>query len=184
LTHSGLWPSTVNNWNQLAGDSARNMERYSRKDVFEIIGVVAIVLSLAVVAFEVRQNTAAVRSTAIQAVSEQATDAIALVVENADLRDAIDAADRGTADEKQLRHVNTFYALILRLQLNRYLQSEVGAIDRQVILKMGGRATVYNSPSFRSYWNNIKENQPDNFREYMENDVFSLEAISPDFTPN
>ena len=101
------------------------MERLNRKDIFEIIGVVAIVLSLAVVAFEVRQNTAAVRSSAIQAVSEQATDAIALVVENAELREAIYAADRDIADEKQLRHVNTFYALILRLQLNRYLQSEV-----------------------------------------------------------
>ena len=160
------------------------MERLNRKDIFEIIGVVAIVLSLAVVAFEVRQNTAAVRSSAIQAVSEQATDAIALVVENAELREAIYAADRDIADEKQLRHVNTFYALILRLQLNRYLQSEVGAIDRQIILKMGGRATVYNSPSFRSYWSVIKEDQPDDFREYMENEVFAAEAISPDFTPN
>lgn len=160
------------------------MERFSRKDVFETIGVVAIVLSLAVVAFEVRQNTAAVRSSAIQAVSEQATDAIALVVENAELRAAIYAADRGTADEKQLRHVNTFYALTLRLQLNRYLQSEVGAIDRQIILEMGGRATVYNSPSFLSYWSLIKEDQPDDFRRYMENEVFASEALSPDFIPN
>ena len=74
--------------------------------------------------------------------------------------------------------------MILRLQLNRYLQSEVGAIDREVILEMGGRATVYNSPSFRRYWHVIKENQPDGFREYMENEVFSPETTGPEFTPN
>ena len=147
------------------------MERYSRKDVFEFAGLIAIVLSLAVVAYEVRQNTAAVRSAAIQAVSDQATDAISLVVEHPDLQAALDAADVGNADPKQLRRVNTFYALLLRLQINRFLQSEVGAIDRQIILRMGGRATVYNTPSFRRYWDNIKANQPEDFREFMENEA-------------
>ncbi len=158
------------------------MERFSRKDIFEFVGMAAIVLSLAVVAFEVRQNTAAVRSAAIQAVSDQSTDAIAIFVENSDLRDAVYAADEGNADQKQLRQVNTYYALLLRLQINRFLQSEVGAIDRQVILKMGGRSTVYSTPSFRNYWDNIKENQPADFREFMENEVFFEDIVGPDYT--
>jgi hypothetical protein len=160
------------------------MEGYSRKDIFEFVGMVAIVLSLAIVAFEVRQNTAAVRSAAVQAVSDQSTDAISLVVENADLRDALDAADEGIADQKQLRQVNTFYALLLRVQINRFLQSEVGAIDKQVILKMGGRATVYSTPSFRNYWDSIKGNQPDDFREFMESEVILQDIAGTKFTPN
>ena len=160
------------------------MERYSRKDAFEFVGLIAIVLSLAVVAYEVRQNTAAVRSAAIQGVSDQATNAISLVVENPELLDAIDAADQGTADRRQQRQVDAYYALILRLQINRFLQAEVEAIDRQIILRMGGRATVYNTPSFRKYWEQIKENQPGDSREYMERDVFSPDVLGADYTAN
>ena len=131
-----------------------------------------------------RQNTAAVRSAAIQGVSDQATDAISLVVENPGLLDAIDAADAVPADRRQQRQVDTYYALILRLQINRFLRAEVEAVDRQIILRKRGRATVYDTPSFRKYWERIKENQPDDFREYMERDVFSPDILGVDYTAN
>ena len=160
------------------------MDSSRRKYAFEVIGLIAIVLSLGVVAFEVRQNTAAVRSSVIQSVSDQSIEAISLMVENSDLRDGIDAAIKGVADEKQQRQVYAYYALLLRIQINRFLQVEVGAIDKRVILKMGAKAAVYDTPAFRNYWDDVKAGQSDEFRAYMESDVFSAKIVGTGFIAN
>jgi hypothetical protein len=154
------------------------------KDVLEIVGLVAIVASLGLVAYEVRQNTAAVRSSVIQSVSDQSIGAITLVVENTDLREGIDAAVAGTASNKQMRQVNAYYAMLLRVQMNRFLQVEVGAIDKLVITKMGGKATVYDTPAFRRYWGDIKAQQAADFRAYMEKEIFADAILDPSYTSN
>jgi hypothetical protein len=46
------------------------------------------------------------------------------------------------------------------------------------------QTTLSGRASFRSYWNVIKENQPDDLGDYMESEVFSPKAIGPDFMPD
>ena len=160
------------------------MDKGRYKDILEIIGVFSIVVSLGFVAFEVSQNTAAVRSSVIQSVSDQSIGAITLVVENAELRNNIDDAIKGTADEKQLRQVNAYYAMLLRVQKNRFLQIEIGAINKSLMIEMSGKATVYDTIAFRNYWEKIKFNQSHDFQSYMEEQVFSKKIISLDYTSN
>jgi len=82
------------------------LSRESSKDLYEKIGIVAIVVSLAIVAYEVRQNTNAIRSTVIQSISQQSFDAVALSIENKDVRDALYASASGSATPEQKRLVD------------------------------------------------------------------------------
>ena len=47
--------------------------RDQRKDVLEIVGIIAVVLSFAFVGYEIRQNTIASRAAAYQAIGIAAT---------------------------------------------------------------------------------------------------------------
>ena len=160
------------------------MDSLKRKDIYEFIGMAAIVLSLVFVIYEVRQNTAAVRSSVIQSVSDQSIHAITIGIENPELLIALDAAIEGTADDQQLRQINTYYALLLRVQKNRFLQAEIGAIDLEVVLRIGAKSTVYDTVAFRRYWDTVKSNQPEDFRQFMEDEVFSDTVLGLEHTPN
>ena len=129
----------------------------------------AIVVSLAIVAYEVRQNTNAIRSTVIQSISQQSFDAVALSIENKDVRDALYASASGTATPERKRLVDIVYATLLRIQLNRYLQSEIGVIDRETVMKIGGSGggSVYQRSDFREFWERLKSDYDAGFQAYM-----------------
>ena len=145
------------------------MSRESSKDLYEKIGIMAIVVSLAIVAYEVRQNTNAIRSTVIQSISQQSFDAVALSIENKDVRDALYATASGNATPEQERLVDIVYAALLRIQLNRYLQADIGVIDRETVLKIGGSGggTIYQRSDFREFWERSKSDYDAGFQAYM-----------------
>jgi len=149
------------------------MSRDRSTDLFEKIGVVAIVVSLAFVTYEIRQDTNAIRSTVIHSVSQQSFDAIALLVENEDLRKASFAALSGNATPEERRLVDLSYAALLRIQLNRYLQSEIGVVDKEMVLLAGGRGggPIYKQPDFRDYWERNRTDYSDEFQAFMAENV-------------
>ncbi len=143
-----------------------NQDRW--RNYLEFVGVAAIIASLAFVAFEIRQNTDAVRSTIIQAVSQQSFDGVALTINNEYLRDAQDATLAGNASQKQIGQVDRFYVALMRIQLNRYMQSKIGVIDRNLILEVGGRSEIYRRRSFKDFWSRSKSDYSEGFQIYME----------------
>ena len=146
------------------------MNGYRLKDSLEIIGVVAIIVSLGFVTYEIRQNTNAVRSTVIHSISQQSFDAIALVIENKDLRKAQDAVIAGIATQDELRLSDLFYTALLRVQLNRFFQSEIGVIDREMVLAVGGRrgGAVYRRREFVDFWARNRDDYTESFQSYMD----------------
>ena len=154
------------------------MSRESSKDLYEKIGIIAIVVSLAVVAYEVRQNTNAIRSTVVQSISQQSFDAVALSIDNTDVRDALYASASGNATPEQKRLVDLVYAALLRIQLNRYLQSEIGVIDRDTVLKIGGSGggSIYQRSDFLDFWERTKNEYDTDFQAYMTKFVLNQEA--------
>lgn len=146
------------------------MNREKIRNVLELVGAAAIVISLGFVAFEIRQNTNAVRSTVIQSISQQSIDSIERVLSNPELRHAQAAVRAGNASEEQQRLVDMQFGTLLRIQMNRFLQLEIGVIDRDLVLLMGGRGggTAYGWEFFIDYWERSKDDYPDDFQAYME----------------
>jgi hypothetical protein len=67
------------------------------REYAEIAGIVAVVVSLGLVAFEIRQNTLAIQTSALQQHYEQHTALILARLENAELRTAVSNGNDGLA---------------------------------------------------------------------------------------
>src|SRR5512139_68482 len=115
--------------------------KLSWKDVIEMAGVFGVIGSLIFVAFQIRQNTRAIESSTIEAILSHSYDAVVLTVENADLRAAQVAACNGALTGDQREQLIAYYRALLRLQLNRYFQVQLGILDEETALALGGRAT-------------------------------------------
>ena len=148
------------------------MGRENLKDFVEIICVVAIVVSLVFVGLEVRQNTNAVKSTVVQAVAQQSYDSIVLIIENDNLRMA-QWAVQGAPPDEQRQLLSLYYSALIRIQLNRYMQAQLGVIDLDTVLNLGGSSGIYDHRSFREWWSLRRENFDPEFIAYMENRVFT-----------
>ena len=139
------------------------------------LGVIA---SLAVVAYEVRQNTMAVRSQTLQSISEQATQLSFIGVENPELRVALSKAGDGdftdlTPGESTI--LAWYYAGVMRVTENRFRQTRLGVLDQESIQQLGGHAPVFRSPYFKSWWPRRRYQFSSDFIEYVESTLIPLE---------
>jgi hypothetical protein len=150
------------------------MTRDQWKDVIEGMGVLSIVASLIFVAFEIRQNTDAVRSSAIQDISRLSYDATVLSIEKDEIREARLAVCRGDLDESQRFLLQLFYAALMRIQMNRFYQLQLGILDEQMILSLGGKGGAYRNPYFAEIWPVLKVDFTEDFQAYIERDVLPL----------
>jgi len=150
------------------------MTREQLKDVIEVIGVLSIVATLAFVALEIRQNTNAVKSATIQEIARSSYDATVLTLENADLRAARQAVCSGNLDEAQRFLLRIYYAALLRIQMNRFFQMQLGVIDEEMTLALGGKGGAYRNPFFVEIWPVLKIDFTLDFQEYIERNVLPL----------
>jgi hypothetical protein len=148
--------------------------KMSWKDVTEILGVLGVIGSLIFVAFQIQQNTNAVRSATIQAILDRSYDATVLAVENAELRAATQASCDGTLTADQRLQLAAYYRAILRLQMNRYLQVQLGILDEQLALTLGGRGMAYRRPIFAELWAEGKREYSPEFQAFIEREVLPL----------
>lgn len=152
------------------------MSSEQSKDWFEKIGLITIIVSLAFVAYELRQNTNATKSAVVHSVSQQSFDSIALVLENENvLKAQLSVLGGGKPTPEQRHIVDLLYGAVLRIQLNRYLQTEIGVVDPEMILAVGGRkgGSVYAQPDFRAFWARNKNQYTDGFQAYMSEYVLN-----------
>ncbi len=147
------------------------MNRRQWKDIFEGVGLLSIVATFVFVGLEIRQNTDAFKSVTILSVTQMSNEGIALVLGDENLRAAFRASDVGTLNDDQSQQLRLYYTFALNIQLNRFLQSDLGLIDRETALVIGGRAGLYERPHFRQYWAVVKHRYPPEFQDYMENEV-------------
>jgi hypothetical protein len=148
--------------------------KLSWKDLTEILGVIGVIGSLIFVAFQIQQNTNAVRGATIQAILDRSYDATVLSVENADLRAAHQAACDGTLTADQRAHLMYYYRALLRLQLNRFFQVQLGILDEETALNIGGKASAYRRPIFAELWAEGKDEYSPEFQAFIERGVLPL----------
>jgi hypothetical protein len=102
------------------------------KEIAEVLGVIGVIASLVLVAFEIRQNTRLTRSTIVQDISRWSYDASVLGVENPELRAAFLASCEGVVNDDQCLPLRQCHAALMRLEANRYYQAQLGLIDEAI----------------------------------------------------
>ena len=150
------------------------------KENAELIGIVGVIASLAIVALEIRANTSAVRSATIHAIATESYDAAMQIANNDDLLEAYAAALNEELKPEQELRLKVFTIGVMRLQVNRFEQVDSGFLDLETALRIGGRTEFYSSKFFREFWEDSKANYSSGFRDYMELNVMSDSRLTND----
>jgi hypothetical protein len=126
-----------------------------------VLSAIGVVLSLAFVGFELRQNTAAVKASAIQELSAQsvgfltdwATDETipALLA-----RTASGALPNDFSAEENQR-LTLIYLAALRAYEARFIQVQLGVLDDAMFESMAGSSAFYERPWLKARWGEIFE---------------------------
>jgi hypothetical protein len=136
-----------------------------------VLGVLGVITSLAFVAMEIRQNTNAVKSATVQEILKWSYEGSMVELEHPELRDAYRAYCDGTATDLQMGQIGSYYAALLRIQMNRFYQAQFGIIDEAMALDLGGRGGSWEAPTFRSVWPRLMSNFSPEFREFVEQNI-------------
>ena len=149
-----------------------------RDAVREVVAVGGVVLGLVFVGYETRQNTAALRSQALQTTAEMSRQHTVLGVELPELRDAWDIAITQDAPEAMTpdqRRIMSFWTHgAMRIVEHRYHQLALGTLPEA--LTLGGRGGHYQSRYFRDWWSGRKQGFPPGFAAWVEEEVLEHPA--------
>jgi hypothetical protein len=151
----------------------------------QIIGALAVVISLFYVAHQIRQNTNAVRSATAQTVHEHFAKWYHLVAADDELSQIVAKGlrDYGSLSEKErVRFVATFMAFLSYSQ-NAFLKWREGLLAQP--LWRGWELVIMNlvcAPGGKAFWKDRAYMFGDEFRRYIENDVMKKQP-HPDAKP-
>jgi len=151
----------------------------------QIIGALAVVISLFYVAHSIRQNTNAVRSGTAQTVHEHFAKWYHLVAADDELSQIVAKGlrDYGSLSEKErVRFVATFMAFLSYSQ-NAFLKWREGLLASP--LWLGWELVIMNlvcAPGGKVFWKDRAYMFGDEFRRYIEKDVMKR-APHPDAKP-
>jgi hypothetical protein len=160
------------------------MKRKQRKDIFEAIGILAIVASLVFLAFEIQQNTAAVKRESQQAIHDQVA-----VVFGWLLGDTFASlfwqgmAEPDSLSDVQALQFESFWTAAFNAYQNIYFQTRSGAFDATLADGWWQQMRNYlEFPGMQRYWEKRNYVFAPEFREFVENQVMSRE-VTPKFDP-
>ncbi len=145
----------------------------------EIVGGVAVVVTLIYLAFQIRQNTRAIRLSASHAASVGIRDMYALVAEQTDLSEAI---HKGSKDPSSISGAEKmrywgFLGFWLYAFENAYIQLTEDALDPRHWSGMKRMMIDYTSvPGFRDYWPNRRHWFSEDFQHFMESEILQTDA--------
>ena len=145
------------------------MNRELRKDLFEVIGVVAIVASLIFLGFEMRTNTASVRAAAYQtwvSVNSEMNDV------DRQLADTLSDGfyDSANLTEESFQQFAMWHYTFMQMAQATHYMYELGAIDQALWEREINRAAGHlDLPGVRQWWNAGARSQfPSEFVELLE----------------
>ena len=151
----------------------------------QVIGAIAVVVSLFYVAHQIRQNTNAVRSATAQTVHEHFAKWYHLVAADDELAQIVAKGlrDYGSLSEKErVRFVATFMAFLSYTQ-NAFLKWREGLLASP--LWMGWELVIMNlvcAPGGKAFWKERGYMFGGEFRRYVESDLMKREP-HPDAKP-
>lgn len=149
--------------------------------VGEIVGAVAVVVTLIYLARQMGQNSSALRSTTAQSAHEMAISIYNPIAANKD--GLADILLRGLNDPKALsslemaRFTAHWQSSFFTWQ-NWYYQHETGDFDDGIFLGFSRLFTeVLRTPGLLDYWTHRRQFFSDEFRDFLEIKMLSAEAV-------
>ena len=129
--------------------AANGRNRISAK---EFVAATSVILSLVFVGLEIRQNTLAVRSSTLQALSDSHRDLVLESLLSEDHSALISRTFLGETSESFTDHENTrlmgYYTVYIAHLHNTYLQREAGVIDDEVFEAYGWSGPIIRTTHF------------------------------------
>jgi len=141
----------------------------------EFVGAIAVVVTLIYLAFQMRQNTNALKLNTAGSVTEELQENFSLLASNQELAEIfVTAAQESTLQGAERVRFNTFTHNFVRVYENAFLQWRAGVIDPAHWEGMARMMIDFTSmAAFQTYWQERKHWVSDDFREYMESEVVS-----------
>jgi len=155
------------------------------KEFAETLGVLGVIGSLAFVALEIRQNTAAVRSQAAQGVMDQISSVLGMVITDPELTEVLTRgmADPTSLSPTELAQFQSFFTVSLQSYQNLFIQVREGALDRDQaegwwqLLR-----NTLNTPGVEYHWETRSYLLSPEFRSFVNTEVVTREPTTG-YTP-
>jgi hypothetical protein len=147
------------------------MDREKRRDVFEAVGLIAIVASLIFLAIEINQNTNALYGQSRQSVLEAAQNELFLLVEHPEISLSVIKEGPLTAEENV--KLDAYLAATLRAREYAWLQFKDGAIDdEQWKAEVAVTQSILNAERVRRWWDIVGRNSSSpEFAEFVDGQI-------------
>ena len=142
----------------------------------ELVGATAVLITLVYLALQIRQNTAALRSTATQGAHDQVGRLYQTVSTDPEL--AMIFA-RGCTDPDELSDIETakYYSLLIQILFyvqNWHTQTRDGLMDEDLLSSWSKILTdIATTPGFQRVWEQRKHIFSSALRKYLEAEVFT-----------
>ena len=140
-----------------------------RKNLVEIVGVIAVVASLIFVGYEIRQNTVAARAAAYQAIGVATAEAFDSLAHDKEMVAIMrkPAEAMKASDWAQYKMKMTVFA---RLGETVLLQIEQGLLPTDAMERLGfiGWMRIFEDPKTACIWPSIRADVSASFSQYVE----------------
>ena len=140
----------------------------------EIIGVIAVVISLLYMSIQLRQNTDAIKLGTSHAVTEEFRGMFSLISSNQGILDSLVVAAQEPfklSGAEKGRYYTFTNNLVLAYQ-NAFMQMNKGILEKEHWEGMNRMMIDYTStPGFKDFWQNRKHWTSNSFQEFMDTQV-------------
>ena len=144
--------------------------------IAEIIGALAVIVSLAYVGFQIRQNTLAIRASSIDSGIQKGSELRYPIIENAEVARIYYEGSRNIealGEEEKMR-----YRLLLHnaanALMNLYFQTSYGGLSAEIWdAQQPTVMRVLNSPGGRWFWEQSRHEFPSGFRAEVDRIIAS-----------
>ena len=154
-------------------------------NIAEVLGMLVVAITLIFLTLQMRQNTKALRSAAAQNAHEMAEAIYSPVIADAELADLVlrGLRDPATLSEVETARFTSFWQNGFFTLQNWFYQRQAGVLDEGIWWGWSKILTdVYQTPGIRNFWQRRRLYFSDDFRAYLETDLFVREP-SPDYRP-
>ena len=130
------------------------------RPLVEALGAIGVIVSLVFVGLELRQNTAAVRATAVNDLTTGARDLLLAVSTNPEMSDLYRRwvqGDTALTSTDRIR-MRLFLVAMLRGAENAFLQTRIGVVDEAALRGYGfANNAAFESPLFPGIWRELRD---------------------------
>ena len=145
-------------------------EKKDHRGVRESVAALGVIISLAFVGYELRQNNQVARAAAVQTISDQSIEVINTFISDQEsvrlLSAVLDGATEADFTAVENTKLRLMFLAQLRIAESRYRQAELGVVNDPTIF--GGAAATLRSPYFRGRWPDLRNSVAPDFAATFE----------------